>query len=213
MILVARAWWGAASVRCARLCGFSSTVPLRGWLYWVLRRMLLVLGKPGVLAIGILVVFPPFYFSAIVPAQERLDAARRGALMLGEQAGKQSGDSQSKDIRRTPGEQLAEFYRNFPAEHDSPQWLEKLDALAVKNGLNLNEGEYKEMPDKTGRLTRLQMVLPVTGEYQQIRSFLIALSAEIPAIALENVNFVRQTVSDPTVAAQIRLALYLEKTS
>jgi len=206
-MLVARAWWGAASVRCARLCGFS-TATLRGWLYWAIRRMLLVLGKPGVLAIGILVVFPPFYFSAIVPAQDRLDAARRGALMLGEQAGKQSGD-----IRRAPGEQLAEFYRHFPEERDSPQWLEKLDALAVKNGLNLNEGEYKETSDKEGRLIRLQMVLPVTGEYQQIRSFLIALSAEIPALALENVNFVRQTVSDPTVAAQIRLALYLEKTS
>jgi hypothetical protein len=207
MMSVARVWWGAASVRCARLCGISPQVPLRGWLYWALRRMSLVLGKPGVMAIGLLVVLPSFYFSAIVPAQERLDAARRGVL-VGEQAGKASDG-----IRRAPGAQLAEFYRNFPAERDAPQWLEKLDALAAKNGLDLNEGEYKATPEKVGRLTRLQMMLPVKGEYQQIRGFLVALPAEIPAIALENVSFVRQTVADPTVAAQIRLVLYLERTS
>lgn len=204
---VAHVWWEAASVRCARLCGISPQVPLRGWLYWAARRMSLVLGKPGVMAIGLLVVLPPFYFSAIVPAQERLDAARRGVL-VGEQAGKASGG-----VRRAPGAQLAEFYRNFPAERDAPQWLEKLDALAEKNGLNLNEGEYMATPEKVGRLTRLQMMLPVTGEYRQIRGFLVALPAEIPAIALENVSFVRQTVADPTVAAQIRLVLYLERTS
>ncbi|HZW24342.1 MAG TPA: type 4a pilus biogenesis protein PilO [Gallionella sp.] len=208
MMLIAREWWGAASVRCARLCGFSPQVSLRGWLYWAVRRMSLVLGKPGVLAIGMLVVLPPFYFSAIVPAQERLDAARHGALTLSEQAGKPSGG-----IRRAPGAQLAEFYRHFPAERDAPQWLEKLEALAAKNGLNLNEGEYKATPDKVGRLVRLQIMLPVTGEYQQIRGFLIALPAEIPAIALENVSFVRQTIVEPTVAAQIRLVLYLERAS
>lgn len=208
MMPAARAWWGAAAVRCARLCGISPQVSLRGWLYWAVRRMALVLGRPGILAVGLLAVLPPFYFSAIVPAQERLDAARRGALMLGEQAGKPSGDA-----GRAPVAQLAGFYRNFPAERDAPQWLEKLDALAAKNGIDLNEGEYKATPDKVGRLTRLQMLLPVTGEYQQIRGFLVALPAEIPAIALENVSFMRQTVADPTVAAQIRLVLYLERTS
>jgi hypothetical protein len=55
--------------------------------------------------------------------------------------------------------------------------------------------------------------LPVTGEYRQIRAFLTELSAEIPALALENVQFSRQNVSDAAVEARIRLALYLEQSS
>ena len=56
---------------------------------------------------------------------------------------------------------------------------------------------------------RFQMVLPVKGEYRQIRRFLAALPAEIPIIALEDVQFSRQNVGDSTVEARIRMALYL----
>lgn len=208
---LASGWLRAASGRFAQRYGASPTAPLQGRLRWGSRRWLRILGRPGVLAIGILVVFPPFYFSAIVPAQERLDAAHRSALSLREQilhAGK-SLDGGS----RTPAEQLAAFYRIFPQERHSPQWLGKLAALAEKNGLSLNEGEYKAARDKAGRLMRFQIVLPVKGEYPQIRRFLAALPVETPIIALENVQFSRQNIADSTVEARIRLALYLEQAS
>lgn len=179
-------------------------------LRWTSRRWLRTLGRSGVLSIGILAMFPPFYFSAIAPAQERLDEARRSALSLGER--KANVGQPLGDTRRTPDQQLAEFYRFFPEERSSPQQLKKLFALAEKNGLSLNEGEYKAMRDKVGRLMRLQMVLPVKGEYRQIRRFIAALPAEIPVIALENVQFSRMNISDPDVDAEIRLALYLEQT-
>ncbi len=180
-------------------------------LRWMLRRWLRVLGRPGVLAIGVLVVYLPFYLSAIVPAQERLDVAQRGALSLHEQI--QRASESLDGARSTPAEQLAEFYRIFPEERSSPKWLGKLAVLARKNGIALNEGEYKVMRDDRVRLMRFQMVLPVKGEYQKIRRFLAALPAEIPIIALENVQFSRQSVGDSGVAAQIKLTLYLERTS
>jgi len=180
-------------------------------LRWMLRRWLRIVGKPGVLAIGVLVVYPPFYLSAIVPAQERLDVAQRGALSLHEQV--QRASESLGGARSTPAEQLAEFYRIFPEERSSPKWLGKLAVLARKNGIALNEGEYKAMRDDRVRLLRLQMVLPVKGEYQKIRRFLAALPAEIPIIALENVQFSRQNVGDPGVEALIKLTLYLEQAS
>jgi hypothetical protein len=180
-------------------------------LRWMLRLWLRIVGKPGVLAIGILVVYPPFYFSAIVPAQERLDAAQRGARSLHEQI--QHASESLGGVRRAPAEQLAEFYRIFPEERTSPKWLGKLAVLARKNGIALNEGEYKVTRDNRVRLMRLQMVLPVKGEYQKIRRFLAALPTEIPVIALENVQFSRQNVGDPSVEALIKLTLYLEQAS
>lgn len=200
----------AASLRCARLCGLPPSAPLWSCLRWTMGRLLRLLGRPGVLAVGLLVILPPFYFSALVPAQEHLEETRRSVLALREQAS--AGKSVGYVLQR-PDEQLAAFYRVFPEERNSPQLLEKLAALAEKNGLSLNEGEYKALPDKGGRLLRFQMVLPVTGEYRQIRAFLTELSAEIPALALENVQFSRQNVSDAAVEARIRLALYLEQSS
>jgi Tfp pilus assembly protein PilO len=206
-----RRWAEAAYGRLALWLDISPAVSLRQHLRWTSRRWLHILGKPGVLAIGILVVFPPFYFSAIAPVQERLDAARRSTLSLREQI--LNASKPQDGVRRTPEEQLAEFYRIFPDERSSPQWLGKLVALAAKNGLALHEGEYKATRDKVGRLTRLQMVLPVKGDYLQIRSFLAMLTAEIPIIALENVQFTRQNITDSRVEASIRLALYLEQES
>lgn len=211
MRYLARAWLQTITRRIARWRDALTPEILWSRLRWSSRRGLRILGKPGVLAIGILAVFPPFYFSAIVPAQQRLEAAQLSALSLREQI--QHASHSLDGIRRTPAEQLAEYYRIFPEERNAPQWLKKLFALAGKNGLSLQQGEYKAVRDKVGRLMRFQMVLPVTGEYRQIRRFLAALPAEIPVIALENVQFSRQNVADPFVDARIRLTLYLEQGS
>lgn len=214
MSILASRWMVGAFGRFARwrdlsLAGMTSAEPSWENLRWASRRWLRTLGRSGVLSIGILAMFPPFYFSAIAPAQERLVEAQRSTNLLSER--KANVGQSLVDIRRTPDEQLAEFYRFFPEERSSPQWLKKLFALAEKNGLSLNEGEYKVMRDKVGRLMRLQMVLPVKGEYRQIRRFIAALPAEIPVIALENVQFSRMNIADPDVEAEIRLALYMEQ--
>ena len=57
------------------------------------------------------------------------------------------------------------------------------------------------------------MTLPLKGEYPQIRRFLAALPAELPIVALENVQFERQKVADPNVEARIRLVLFLGRES
>ncbi|MBI5889591.1 MAG: type 4a pilus biogenesis protein PilO [Nitrosomonadales bacterium] len=206
---LAHKWAGVASGRVAQWLDLSSAVPLGVQLRWMLRRGLRMLGKPGVLAIGMLCVLPPFYFSAIAPAQQRLEEARRSTLSLREQI--QHASKSFDGSRATPAGQLEEFYRIFPEERSAPQWLKKLVELAGKNGLGLQEGEYKATRDKAGRLMRLQMVLPVKGEYRQIRRFLAALAVEIPIVALENVQFTRENVTDSSVEARIRLALFMEQ--
>jgi hypothetical protein len=53
------------------------------------------------------------------------------------------------------------------------------------------------------------MTLPVKGTYPQIRKYLAALIADMPALSLQQVQFKRQKVGDPFVDADIRLVLYL----
>lgn len=189
----------------------SAAVPLRDRLGWSLRRGLRLLGFPGVVAIGLLAVCPAFYFSSLVPAQQRLDQARSNAVIL--QARMERAAREPVSERRTPTEQLAAFYRVFPMPEDTPEWLGKLIAAAESRGLKLEQGEYTATPDRVGKLVRFQMNLPVRGEYPQIRKFLAALPAEVPLVALEQVQFERQKIADPQVEAKIKLALYLEQGS
>jgi len=186
-----------------------SLLPLWQHVRWTSRRWLRHMGWPGVLAIGILAMCPALYFSAIRPEQVRLESARHSAAKLHEQLA--LGGKSLNGTKLSQEDQLAEFYRRFPVEGCSPQWLEKLVALASNRGLSLNDGEYKATRGNVGKLVRYQMTLPVKGEYPQIRKFLTDLPGALPAVALENVHFERQKVADPNVEAKIKLVLYLEQ--
>ena len=47
----------------------------------------------------------------------------------------------------------------------------------------------------------------------QIRNFLAAMPNELPVMALETVQFERQSIADPEVQARLRLVLYLGRSS
>lgn len=177
-------------------------------LQWQPRRWLRALGWPGVLAVGLLVMSAAFYFSALEPAEQHLDQVRQTALSLREQVQRAGADMQAFD---RPAEQLAKFYRLFPSEKTLPDWLGKIFAAAQAQGLVLEQGEYKAMADKGGRLLRYEITLPVKGEYPQIRKFLAGLAADVPIAGLDHIQFERQKVGTSTVEAKIRLALYLEQ--
>lgn len=178
-------------------------------LRWLSRHWLNVLGWPGVAALGMLVVLPAFYLSAIRPLQLHVDEVR-GSVSA---QFKEDPGVPDHGRRYSAEEQLAEYYRFFPPARSAPQWLEKLVALAESRGLRLDQGEYQAAPDKVGRLMRFQMTLPLKGEYPQIRKFLAALPSELPVVALEQVEFERQSIADPEVEARLRLVLYLERSS
>lgn len=167
------------------------------------------LGWPGMLGIGLWTMAAALYFSALLPAQQRLDEVRLSAASLQERIAR--ANRQMATGERPAAEQLAEFYRAFPDERSSPDWIGRIAATAQRSGLRLEQGEYKPSRDKVGRLTRVQMTLPVRGEYRQIRTFLASTGAEVPIASLEQVQFERQKVGDPQVDAKIRLVLYLEQ--
>lgn len=187
----------------------AEALPWSQRLGWSARRWVQHLGAPGVVAAGLLVMVPAFYVSAIVPAQQRLEAARSSAATLHQRIDRAASAANAGNL--APADQLSEFYRAFPAENDSPAWLGKIFASASSRGLHLDQGEYDAKPEKVGKLVRFYMTLPVKGEYAQIRKFLTGLPSEVPVVALEQVQFERQKIGDPQVDAKLKLALFLEK--
>jgi Tfp pilus assembly protein PilO len=180
-------------------------------LRYPMRRWGSLLGWPGAFGMGGLAMCLALYLSAVQPAQQRLDTARLSASSLHERIARAG---QALNDRAHPvDEELAAFYRNFPSEREATDWIGKIAAIAQRDGLALQQAEYKADRDRTGKLTRFQMNLPLRGEYQTLRRFLSDLRAEIPVVSLEQVQFERQKVGDPMVDAKVRLIIFLEHAS
>ncbi len=175
---------------------------------WARQRWLGLLGWPGMAGAALLAMCPALYVSAVKPAQVNLEAVQRSAASVQERV-KRAASGIGRD-EFPPAEQLAEFYRIFPSEKQMLPWLEKIFALAQRQGIELDRGEYKVLHERIGRLTRFQITLPVKSEYPQIRKFLNSLQVEAPIVSIEHLQFERQKINVPAVDAKIVLALYLE---
>ena len=174
------------------------------------RSVLPMLGWPGIVAISLFAVFPPFYFSTLRPMQDRLFMSQRIENNLREQS---NIGTVSYKGSSTPVEELEQFYKYFPPEKSSPHWLGKLVEIAGRQGLNLNHGEYVVTRDKVGQMTNFRITLPVQGKYTQIRKFLNSVDSEIPNMALENVQFERKDILDTNVQVKVKLLLYMVQDS
>lgn len=169
-----------------------------------LRAAVEQLGRAGVVGIALLGFAVAFHFSTVDPLATELAGLRAEADDLQQRL--QPGLGGAKG---TPAEQLATFYAFFPPPESSPDWLGKINAAARAKGLVLRSGEYKLERSADQKLARYQITLPVVGSYAQIRGFVGQVLADVPAAALEEITLRRESVSNPTLEARIRLTLYL----
>lgn len=173
-----------------------------------LQQWLVRIGWVGVTGIALLAFSLAFYLSAILPAQTKIAALQREASTSLAQARKSV--RASKADQASPTAQLAIFYRYFPEHNSAPDWLERIYAAAREQNVQLEQGEYSTTRGKSGKLTRLQVTLPLKASYLQIRKFLAALLSEVSIASLDSIKFERQKIGDSTIDAQIKLTLYLE---
>jgi hypothetical protein len=185
-------------------------IPIAEQLNWRFNRLLPLLGWPGIVAIGLLVMCVPFYFSTLRPLQASFDTLQLSAISNRAQMPYAPVVDHSLDM---PSEQLVKFYKFFPSEKTSPQWFELMVDIANKKGLALNHGEYAVVRDTVGQLRRFKITLPVQGTYPQIRQYLTALIEAVPSMSLENVQFERKDITDTDLQARIKLVLYLRQAS
>jgi hypothetical protein len=147
-----------------------------------------------------------WYAGAIRPERERLAQALRHAAALqpapvpGQPAGHHPAASE-----------LDRFYARFASQDAFPDALDQLLRTASAHALSLNEGAYTVTRENAGKLVRFQIMLPLRGNYPQVRNFLVALARDVPGIALENAQFERRDVGDPALDVKLQLVLFLAR--
>ena len=87
-----------------------------------------------------------------------------------------------------------------------------LFAVAAKNGLSLNQAEYKFAANQAGMFHTYSIALPVKGQYASIRAFCEQVLLAIPFASLDQIEFKREAINSPLLEAKIRFTLYLDQT-
>lgn len=176
-------------------------------LIWNIKRFRQHLGWQGMAGIGLGLLSIGLSYFMIQPALLEIGNLRQELTFL-QKAPRSSARPLHIETER-PEAQLAAFYHFFPARESAPVWLEKIHQSASAHQLVLDQGDYRVSQDKDRKITRYQITLPVSGSYVQIRNFLAAVLADIPAASLDAVRFQRQKAADSQVTAEIKLTVFL----
>lgn len=105
---------------------------------------------------------------------------------------------------------LQQFYDALGDSRYAEQQVKTLFAIAAKNGLTLNQAEYKFAYEKSGKFHTYAITLPVKGPYTAVRPFCEQVLLAIPFASLDGVDFKREAVSNSNLDAKLHFTLHLD---
>ncbi len=181
----------AAPRRLAALLG-------NGWLpraAWTISRT----GRPGLVGIALLLAAALFLFSTHLEVAAEVEVLRADLAAAQQQARTAAADEVADP---------ATAMRALPARTDMPAMLRQLFDEATRARLAVDTAKYEVDATRSGGVVRYRIAFPVTGPYPQIRAFIDATLATMPAVALSDLVLERRTIADGNVEAQIRMTVY-----
>lgn len=149
------------------------------------------LGKPGVVALGVLLFCVAIYIGDIAPDEDRLASLQQQAATLSAQAPAPGAPSKPPPVAAPPV--------------DANVFLKNFNALASQHGLNIERATYQPI-ERDGR-RRLQINIPVRTTYPTLRNWLDALLADPAAPSIDTLTLQRQQASEPQVDATIQISV------
>jgi type IV pilus assembly PilO-like protein len=161
---------------------------------WTISRT----GRSGVAGVALLLAAALFLFSTHLKVAAEVEALRADVATAQRQA-------------RTVADKVADpgtALRALPARTDMPEILRQLFNNATRAQLAVDTAKYEINATKSSDVVRYQITFPVTGPYPQIRAFLDATLATMPAVALQDLAIDRKSIGDVDVEAQVRMTVY-----
>jgi hypothetical protein len=139
-----------------------------------------------------------------------VDAVREQTQALRtEQAALRLRSAQKPKPDETAAKRLTEFYASLPAANAALDAVEVIHQSALKNGVKLATGEYRQLREGSTALMRYQVTLPARANYNNLRHWLDEVMNTLPTAALDEISFRRDDVASESVEARLRLTLFL----
>ena len=161
-----------------------------------MKRLADHIGIAGVAAIALLALALAFSNFVVRPLEQR------GAML-------QDRMSRKGPAAQPGADKVAAVYEYLKKDEDTTDWLAKLHGIAGATGVQVKSASYRTQPTE-GRIVRYEIVLPVSGNYAQLRDFLKRALAEIPVLSLDQLNLKRESKGD-SIHAEMRLTLHMVK--
>lgn len=164
------------------------------------RHYLLRAGPYRVAGIGLLLIAGLVAVLVVLPQRE-LAAGLQSRLQL---------------LERVPAQVSHEavsgtaFLARLPVKSAVPGILGVVYAKAAASQIQLDHGSYLYVPGKYPQPDRYEIVLPVTGAYSSIRTFVDTTLAAVPAMALEEISLTRDDIASDSLSAELRMVVYLQ---
>jgi Tfp pilus assembly protein PilO len=174
---------------------------LKSRLGWELRRGWDALDAMMLVAIALIAFWLGAVFTINAPLQRQADAlAQKAGAMRNRTA-----EGQVKVLRVAIGKGLVAF---FPSATGREKQLQRLHALAAKEGLQLVRADYRSEPVKDLALQGFAVRLSLQGNYTQQRQFLHAVLAELPNLAVTRISLEKAAGASEAMSAVLEARLY-----
>ena len=108
-----------------------------------------------------------------------------------------------------PAAKVQTVYQLLARSEEPTDALAKLHGISVGTGVRLQSASYRTQ--KEGRVERLEIALPLSGSYAQIRDFAARALAEIPAASLDQLSLKRDSRGAAELHAELRLTIHRVK--
>lgn len=139
------------------------------------------------------------------------DSTRAQTLALQQaQVAEREHRARQADPKVDQATQLATFEAGLPQAAGALQAVRHIHRSASEHGVVLSTGEYRLVDEPGGRLQRYQITLPADGTYPDLRAWMADVLNELPTMALDELSFKRNTVSEAKVQARVRWSFYLK---
>lgn len=104
---------------------------------------------------------------------------------------------------------LRRFNTLFPAADERHRRVDHLLALATGLGLQPRRSELRSLPETELGLTRVRIVLPLSGSYAQLRRFVEQALRDDPALSLDTLRLERADVQANELRAELQWSLWM----
>ena len=189
---------------------------------WLANETIKKLGLFGMLGLVIALGCCLFYVAELLPQQSKIQDLVSQLQLVNASQNSQSNSKQNSEKNNVLAKQVSladveKFYATFSGSASLPNTIDLIRENAQKQKLVLTRGDYKLIQTKTAQLAnpktkqlaRYEMVLPVTGSYQQIRTFITQVLYQLPALALGDVQIKRENTLNPLVDARLTFVFLL----
>ena len=166
---------------------------------WTIRRT----GRPGLVGIALLLAAALFLSSTHLKVAAEVQTLRADLAAAQRQARTAAADRVADKVADP-----TTAIRALPARTEMPAILLQLFHEATRAQLAVDTARYEINATTSGGVVRYQLAFPVTGPYPQIRAFIDATLATMPAVALRDLALERKSIGDGNVEAQIRMTVY-----